>query len=109
MINTLVRKFAAVLTLAVAVVAVSASPRAISGVISDDMCKQKHMMPGHSSADCTRACVKSGSKYVLLSGDSLFVLSGDKKKIGAFAGQKVTVAGDVNGSTLEVKTISAAK
>jgi hypothetical protein len=43
-----------------------AAPHTVTGVVSDDMCKQEHMMPGHSDADCTRACVKSGSRYALV-------------------------------------------
>src|ERR1035437_2820395 len=38
--------------------ATSAVHQKLTGVISDDMCRQNHMMPGHSETDCTRSCVK---------------------------------------------------
>ena len=57
-----------------------------TGVISDDMCRQKHMMPGDRDAGCARACVKAGVKYALLIGERVYVLKGDPKQIEGFAG-----------------------
>jgi hypothetical protein len=83
-----------------------AAQQTVTGVISDDMCKQKHMMPGHSEADCTRACVKAGSNYALVSGDKVFILKGDAKQIEKYAGKKVSIAGEVAGSSLQVASIA---
>ena len=53
------RMFRQMLSLALINVALAtitiAAPQKFTGVVSDDMCKQKHMMPGHTDADCTRA------------------------------------------------------
>ena len=81
----------------------------LTGVVTDDMCGKKHMVPGKSDAECIRMCIKGGSKYALQVGDNLYTLSGDVKQFDAFAGKKVTVSGDVNGKTVAVKTIAAAK
>jgi hypothetical protein len=81
----------------------------LTGIVSDDMCKQKHMMPGHSDADCTHACIKAGSHYALVSGDKVYVLKGDSKQIGQFAGKRVAVTGDVMKDSLTVQSISEEK
>jgi hypothetical protein len=86
-----------------------ASTQALAGVISDDMCKSKHMMPGHSDADCARACVKSGSKYVLMVGNKMYVLKGDMKQIAQFAGERVSVSGDLANNAVSVRSITEAK
>lgn len=87
----------------------AASTQKLTGVVSDDMCKSKHMMPGHSDADCARACVKSGSKYVLMVGDTAYVLKGDAKQIAQFAGKRVSVSGDLTNNAVSVQSITVAK
>ncbi len=85
------------------------APRKLTGTVSDDMCKQKHMMPGHRDEDCTRACAKAGSRYVLIAGDKTYVLKGDSKQIAAFAGKTVAVTGDLSRDSLSVQTIAEEK
>jgi len=81
----------------------------ITGVISDDMCDKDHkMMNVTPDAKCVIECVKGGSKYVLLSGTNVYVLS-DQKAPEKFAGKKVSVTGSLNGKTLQVDSIAAAK
>jgi hypothetical protein len=87
----------------------SAAPQSFSGVLTDDMCGQKHMMPGKSDAECTRECVKAGSKYALAVGGKIYTLSGDAKQFDSLAGKKVTVKGEAKGNTIAVTSISAAK
>ena len=81
----------------------------LTGTVTDTMCGKKHMIPGKSDAECIRECIKAKSKYALLVGDKLYTLSGDSKQLEAVAGKKVTVAGDVSGTTVTVKSIAAAK
>ena len=97
-----------VLFLSLASTAVFAA-QTLTGTVTDTMCGKKHMMPGKSNAECTRECAKSGSKYALLVGEKVYTLSGDAKQLGALAGQKVTVSGDVSGTSVAVKSIAAAK
>jgi hypothetical protein len=49
----------------------------VTGVLTDSMCKVNHAMMQKgankmSDHDCTVACVKSGQKYVLTSGDKVY-------------------------------------
>ena len=81
-------------------------PHTLIGVISDEMCRQNHMMPGHSEADCTRACVKAGVKYALVSDDKVYVLKADPKQIEQFAGKTVSITGEVKKGTVSVQAIS---
>lgn len=87
-----------------------AATRTFVGNISDSMCGLKHMMPGESDKDCTLACVKAGSKYVLadVANGKIYQLS-DQKKPEQFAGQKVKVTGSVKGDMINVTSIEPAK
>jgi hypothetical protein len=89
--------------------AVPATQQELTGVISDDLCRQNHMMPGHSDADCTRACVKAGAKYALVTEDKVYALKADSKQIQEFAGKTVSVTGDVKKGAMSVQTISELK
>lgn len=104
------RKFISLasITLSMATISV-ASTQNLTGVISDDMCKSKHMLPGHSDADCARACAKSGSKYVLMVGNKMYFLKGDTNQIAQFAGERVSVNGDVSNDSLSVRSIVRTK
>jgi hypothetical protein len=79
------------------------------GTVSDAMCGAHHMMQGATAAQCTRACVKEGSDFALISGDKVYTLKGDKSQFDRFAGQNVTVKGKVDGKTFTVDSIAAAK
>ncbi|MDE1161154.1 MAG: hypothetical protein PW792_04310 [Acidobacteriaceae bacterium] len=85
-----------------------AQTQEIRGTVTDSMCGKHHMMKNASAAECTRACVKSGSEFALVVGDKLYTLKGDKAQIDKVAGSNVRVRGDVNGTTITVKEIKAA-
>jgi hypothetical protein len=80
----------------------------LTGVVSDSMCAGKHMMPGKSDAECTRACVKGGSDYVLMVGKKMYTLKGDAADLDKYAGERVTVKGTLAGSILTAESITAA-
>jgi len=86
-----------------------AATTTVTGVITDDMCGAKHMMPGKSDAVCVRACVKHGSHYAVLVKDKLYVLQGKTTAVDALAGAKATVTGDLSGNVITVSSITAAK
>jgi hypothetical protein len=104
------RKLFAVSMILIALCAIPAmaATTTLTGVITDDMCGSEHMMPGKSNAECARACVKHGSKYVLMSGGKNYALAGKASEVDALAGKKVTVSGDLSGVTLTVSSIAAA-
>jgi hypothetical protein len=92
-----------------AVPAFSQSGQTLTGIVSDTMCGAKHMMTNVTPAQCTRECVKQGSDYGLVSGGKVYTLKGDTKQIDKYAGQTVTVTGDVSGTMVTVRSISPAK
>jgi hypothetical protein len=103
-----------VATLALAglgVLVYAAGTQTLTGEISDSMCGAKHMMA--DKAACTRACVKKGSKYALVSGDKVYTIESSDKvvvdKLDALAGEKVKVSGTVNGETISATKVVAAK
>jgi hypothetical protein len=105
-----VKKALAALMLAAIAVPALAATTTLTGVVTDDMCGAgKHMMPGKPDAVCARECVKHGAKYALSSQGKLYILSGQTAQVDALAGQKATVSGELSGSTLTVKSITAAK
>jgi hypothetical protein len=85
--------------------AAPAAPITVSGVVSDAMCGAKHMMQDKSAAECTRECVKKGSKFALVSGDKLYTLEGHEAELDKYAGQRVTISGTATGDTIAVKTV----
>ena len=91
------------------VVSAAQTSQTLTGTVSDAMCGAKHMMQGATAAQCTRACVKDGSDFALVSGDKVYTLKGDKSQIDKFAGEAVTVKGKVDGMTVTVDSIAAAK
>lgn len=91
-----------------------AAPKAqtFTGEVSDTMCGAKHMMPGNNAA-CTRACVKKGSDYALVSGDKVYTLATSDKvilsELDSLAGQKATVTGTSDDDKIIVSKVTAAK
>ena len=82
----------------------------LTGEVSDAMCGAKHQMPGNP-ADCTRACIKHGSKYALVVGDQVYTLETSDNatlgKLNDLAGAKAKVTGEVDGTTVAVKSVAA--
>jgi len=83
----------------------------LTGEVSDAMCGAKHEeMPG-KPAECTRVCVKHGANYALVVGDKVYILETSDKaaldKLNDLAGAKAKVTGEVDGTTIAVKSVSA--
>ena len=103
-------KLIVILTLVLgAAIAAVAAPTTITGVITDDMCSKKHMMPGKSDAECVRECVKAGANYAVVSEGKVYILKGKEDKLNELAGKKVVVTGELSGKTLAVSEVKAAK
>jgi hypothetical protein len=94
---------------AVCAIPAMAATTTLTGVITDDMCGAKHMMPGKPDAECTRACVKHGAHFAVVANGKVVVLDGKASEVSAFAGQKATVSGELKGDTLMVSSVAAAK
>jgi hypothetical protein len=86
-----------------------------TGSISDSACRASHAaMTDHgkkaTDKECTEMCLKKGAKYVFVNGDKVIMINNqnfaDLKK---YAGDRVTVTGDLTGDTITITKIAAAK
>lgn len=85
------------------------APHSYTGTVTDSLCGAHHPA-GQNPAECTRACIKKGASYALAEGDKVYTLKGgDAAELDKLAGKKATVKGTLNGETLEVTSIAAAK
>ena len=108
-IQTGVWTIAAALVLSAA--ALSAKTTTVTGKVGDAMCSAKHMMAG-DEAGCTRECVKNGSGYALIVKDKVYTLKANdatKEHLDKLAGQTAKVTGDLDGETIQVTSVQAAK
>ena len=79
--------------------AAAAGTQTFNGVITDTMCGANHKpMNVTPDSKCVLECVKHGSKYALLVGNNVYVLS-DQKTPAKFAAQKVKVTGALDAKT----------
>lgn len=103
---------AAILTLGGLAAIAAPKAQTFTGEVSDSMCGAKHAMAGNNAA-CTRACVKKGSDYALVSGDKVYTLKTSDKallsKLDTLAGQQAKVTGTSDGSDIEVSKVAPAK
>ena len=100
-----------VATLVLSGAVLRAKTTTLTGKIGDAMCGAKHMMAG-DEAGCTRACVKKGSDYALIVKDKVYTLKATdatKDQLDKLAGQTAKITGDLNGETLQVTSVQAAK
>ena len=85
-----------------------AAGKTYTGTVSDAMCGAKHM---GSAAECTRGCVKKGSKYALVVGDKVYSLeTSDQAALDTLdkqAGAKATVTGTEKDNTITVSSVKA--
>ena len=87
-----------------------ASPRKnFAGMITDSHCGARHTrFADKTSAECARLCVRSkGSHYVLVDGEEIHGLQGDRTQLDRMAGIRVDVVGRLVGDTIRVESISA--
>jgi hypothetical protein len=77
----------------------------LTGIVSDAMCGAHHMAKDKSAADCTRECVKQGTKYALVVGKKVYTLEGHAAELDKVAGMKATVKGKVSGETVTVQSV----
>jgi len=104
------RAVAAMVLLTAVLVFAAGKPQTFTGKVSDAMCGAHHMMAGASDADCTRACVKQGSKYALVVGDTVYTLEGgDAAMLDKLAGQNATITGKLKDRTITVASVAPAK
>ena len=91
------------------------APQTWTGKISDDMCGASHKSSiEHSGkkmtdADCTKECVKGGSKYVFVRKGKVYdIANQDYAGLEANAGETVKLTGEMKGDSITVSGIAAA-
>ena len=85
--------------------------QAWTGAISDKMCGADHKKMGGSLSDrdCTLACAKGGSPYVLIAGGKVYALANHESDLQTHAGHTVRLTGGRKGDTLRVSKIEMPK
>jgi hypothetical protein len=82
-----------------------------SGKISDSACGAKHEEAAEGQGvmadrDCTQACVRGGSKYVLVVNGKVFQIANqDRKDLATHAGHAVKITGELKGNAITVTKI----
>jgi len=82
----------------------------LTGTISDSKCKGTVDRKTQTLASCARQCTHfEGRDYVLLMGNTVYVLNGHKSDLAKFAGGRAVITGRVDGNTVLVDSVSSAK
>ena len=82
-----------------------------SGKISDSACGAKHEEAAENTGvmpdrECTQACVRGGSKYVLVVDKQVFQIANQEfKDLAAHAGHAVKMTGELKGNAITVTKI----
>jgi hypothetical protein len=82
-----------------------------TGKISDSACGAKHEEAAEGQGvmadrDCTQACIRGGSKYVLVVDGKVFQIANqDNKDLATHAGHLVKMTGEMRGSAITVSKI----
>ena len=77
------------------------------GAISDKMCGADHkkMAGTMSDRECTQACTKGGSPYVLVTDGKVYQLASHDADLRTHAGHVVNLTGELKGDTIRVSRI----
>ena len=98
--------------LAVVPTIAAGTTQTLTGKVSDAMCGAKHT-EGLAPAACVRACVQKGAKYALVVGDKVYTLDTSDQAtletLNKLAWEQAKVTGTADGTTISVKTVTAAK
>ena len=104
-----------VVSAVIALLVLSVSPRAAeqawTGQISDSLCGAKHEEAAEGQGkmpdrDCTVACVRGGSKFVLVSEGKIFQIANQNlPDLQTHAGKKVKMTGELKGDTITVSKV----
>jgi hypothetical protein len=88
-----------------------AAEKTWNGTISDSMCNGKHAAKNEhgvkvSDAECTKACIDKGAKYVFVSGGKTYQIANqDYDGLKEHAGHRVALTGEMKGNEITVSKI----
>ncbi|MEP6645012.1 MAG: hypothetical protein ABJA69_10985 [Acidobacteriaceae bacterium] len=81
------------------------SPQTFHGVVTDDHCGARHTDKEKNPSDCTRICVRNGSKYALVDGDRVFKLEGSEADLARLAGTRADFVGTLRNDTIKISKV----
>jgi hypothetical protein len=78
-----------------------------TGYIADDKCaaKQGAKAASEKHSNCAAACIKNGSKAVLVTEEGKIYQISNQDKVTEHAGHKVTLSGKLDGETITVENV----
>jgi len=81
-------------------------PQTYEGMITDTRCRARHSVAiGDTATDCTILCVRAGEQFVLVDGDTSYLLEGDLLALKRVAGRRARIIGTLNGRTISVTAV----
>jgi len=83
----------------------SAFAEELTGVITCSKCKNTKA----AAADCAKQCIKNGVAAIFVTSDGKTYKIANPDKAGDVINEKVTVTGSVDGDTLTIESVAAAK
>jgi hypothetical protein len=92
----------------------SAAEQTWTGKIADSACGAKHEEAAENEGvmpdrDCTQACIRGGSKYVLVVDGKVFQIANqDNKDLATHAGHAVKMTGELKGNAITASKIEMA-
>lgn len=75
-----------------------------SGMITDSRCGSRHTDSRRSASQCTRMCVRDGSRYILVDGDRHYELTGASAQFDQLSGERANLTGVLTGGTIKVSS-----
>jgi hypothetical protein len=82
------------------------SLQTLTGVLTDSRCAGRHPSDSRMrSSECTLFCIKQGASWVLVDGDTTYLVKGDSPTFDRLAGQRVKLTGSVEGNNIKVQSI----
>jgi hypothetical protein len=93
-----------------AIFAAAGLAETMSGTVGDSMCGAKHEGAAANDAACVKKCVKGGASPIIISDGKVYQISaGSQAKVVPLLGMKVTVNGKLDGDTIDIAKVEAAK
>jgi hypothetical protein len=89
----------------------SGAEQTLTGTVGDSKCKGRVIdRKAVTLLSCTYICTHSETRdYVLLTGNSIYVLTGHRNDLDKFGGGRATITGRVDGNTITVDSVSSVK
>lgn len=89
----------------------SGGERTLTGTVGDSKCKGQTLdRKNVTLLSCTHICTHSeGRDYVLVTGDSVYSLTGHGNDLDKFGGGRATITGHIEGTTVLVDSVSSVK